>query len=173
MSANFEDEETTSKRPRNSNQSCEWIRKHDAVFQKAGLRRPSFKDLVNLCDDWSSASRTMFLSLSSRSREIVYFMEYTCDDVHEVAFDVSQTFDFCHARVGFVGVLAESSRIWLLKSRRLITGSEAFALQGGTSHHYSNLGMIDQELLSSLAGNAFNGVVCMQVMNSLIGSITT
>jgi hypothetical protein len=149
----------------------DWIKKHGEAFAKVGLCRPSASELMSLCHDWEPLSKSMFLSLPDRSRELVFFMESTCTTDQEVAFDVSQTFDFCHARVGIVGVLAESSKVWLLRARRLIFGPDAFALQGGTGHHYVNLDQIDPEVLSSLAGNAFNGPVCMNVLCSLIGSI--
>ena len=127
---------------------------------------------------WHPISKEMFNALPQRARELVFFKTKTSKvaaarhDGFEVVLDVSQTLDWLPENSsGGSTCLTENALLWLLHGRRTLLGHEAFAIQGGSTHQYPHLRECSNDLLSSLAGNMFNGPTFMAVVIAALACV--
>lgn len=148
---------------------AEWHQKHDVQFALHGLTRPSRPKLFEMIADWPPMSCWMFKSLPLRAQEIIAYksmlLEKAQNRPSETIVDVSQSIDWLPEAEGDIATcLTGSSQLWLMEARRLLLGPEAFAIMGGTKAAYRALDDEPNSLLLDLAGNMFNGPVCMAVL---------
>ena len=152
-----------------------WPAKHDDLFKSIDLpRRPSLRQLSSFrAAMHGDINRAMWDRICRRQKEIVFFFTalwVKTDQTFEWAIDTSQNL----WRLGkqgtqdYVPCLTGSSRIWLVKSQRLLLGRECLALQGINEGDIECLGNFSNTLHWSLAGNAFTGVVAAAVFNAAL-----
>ena len=136
------------------------------AFENEGFSWPPVYD-----DDFLVYTR----HLPERKKQSIWFWEKLLQkhsqDVgdRETSVDTNLSCDWQNVQLNMVPCLVSTSSIWLLKRNRLLTGKEALGLQG---FGYNFLDECDPPLANreevDLAGNAFNGGVCLAVMLALV-----
>ena len=133
--------------------------------------------------EWPPKYTAEFLSytrhLSDRKRQSIWFWEKVYDRVGddevedkdaELTVDSNMSCVWQYVRPNMAPCIVSSSRIWLLKAKRLVSGEEALELQGFPAEQ-QRLADMDPPLscrdVVDLAGNAFNGPVAMAVLISI------
>ena len=113
--------------------------------------------------------------LGDRQRQSIWFWERMLEkhagDFHGsvASVDVNMSCEWQHVQKDLVPCLVSTSRTWLIRQMRLMSGMEALNLQGFS---YQFQQVCDPPLTCreqvDLAGNAFNGGVCEAVLFALV-----
>lgn len=150
---------------------------HEEYFGAKGAMRPTAEELESFCVGWHPKYRRMFRQLPLRCREMVFY-KLTLDPPVKsniLSMDVSQMVSWLPTSDdGLSTCLTEHSTIFLTDGKdlnRILMGPEAFALQGGTKHHFASLEQTTPDLLADLAGNMFNGPVFMGIFVALLCAV--
>ena len=160
-----------------SERLLKWPPRHEELFKSIGC--PGRPGLAQLAAFKSSLHedirRAMWDRLRRRQPEIVVFFSVLwAKDVGECewAIDTSQNlWRLCKApNPDVISCLTGTSKIWLVKSQRLLIGEECMALQGITRMYSACWSCFDNMLLWSLAGNAFAGNVASVVFYAGVSS---
>ena len=150
------------KRP--NSQPREYEVDHLQAFQQAHMAwPPTFTD--------SFLERTVHLS--QRMKEIVFYDQATVNESDEEAIrDLNMSFNWGSWQLEHSPCVVSTSHMWLRKRGTSMAPSEALALQG-FSHCVQKTcePPLSCAQTMDLAGNAFNGAVCLAATTAVVGSL--
>jgi len=132
----------------------DWVEAHDGWFRKQGICRPSESTLEEFGKHMPCPG---FKNLTWREREVAYFWSVKNAGQDESYVDLSMSIEKSTSSTS-VQWNSQSSRIWLARAQRILTGREIMALHGVSE----KVEMVAESDLSELASAvAWTGCTAM------------
>ena len=143
---------------------AKWIALHDEYFKAAGLVRPTRQQLQAFASrvPWASMGKWL-MAQPTREQEVVYFATMVAPRTGpDVAIDVSQALnrlrglDQEQGSNGHLSTFTTSTKLWLVRARRVISGRERLAMHGLSLRSWTK--HASDSLLGDMAGNSFHAM---------------
>ena len=147
-----------------------WPAKHVEVFGRHGQNRPSSAEMRAFRNSLACSVKKWFDSKSQREQEVAYFASVVLEKSGIKSVDLSQCLTRCSPSIGRLNCFTGSSDLWLTAGRRPFSGREQLAMQGISLRSMTE--GVDDEVLGTMAGNAFSGPCVMGAISAVLAAIS-